>query len=55
MTLLDHINAATTKKFDFKNLNLTSVGAMNLGDFLKKIPVETEEHAGGMPRHARHE
>ena len=27
MTLLDHRNTATTKKLDFKNSHLTSVGA----------------------------
>ena len=27
-TLLDHRNTATTKKLDFKNSHLTSVGAM---------------------------
>jgi hypothetical protein len=28
MTLLDHRNTATTKKLDFKNSHLTSVGAI---------------------------
>jgi hypothetical protein len=30
MTLLDHINTETTKKLDFKNSHLTSVGAIYL-------------------------
>ena len=31
MTLLDHRNTATTKKLDFKNSHLTSVGATTRG------------------------
>jgi hypothetical protein len=38
MTLLDHRNTATTKKLDFKNSHLTSVGAiLRGGKYQKKI------------------
>ena len=33
MALLDHRNTATTKKLDFKNSHLTSVGATTGVDF----------------------
>jgi len=37
MTLLGHINTATTKKLDFKNSHLTSVGAIKPAFLVKKI------------------
>ena len=36
-TLLDHINTATTKKLDFKNSHLTSVGAKIHQPHLMKV------------------
>jgi hypothetical protein len=58
LTLLNHRNAATTKKLDFKNSHMTSGGPRTYISYIaelkkKSFQFKTEEHAGGMPQHAR--
>jgi hypothetical protein len=57
MSLLDHGNTETTKKLDFKNINLTSVGATYMlpaGNLIKYTRNTMLEHlklflGGGKP------